>query len=783
MFPDLSEEKLLVLLSVRAESDKLEFKETFDYSSKAKDARVRLVKDLIAMANTPCGGYIVLGVHDGDYEPVGLPLDYALDQAVLQDKIVGYMNVVARIHYRQHKIRHPTSQEPKPKVRLYGLIFVEQSDEPVIAAKDGVVQLPDGKQHKEFACGDILVRKGSQSIKATDDDISHLFDAVRKQDKERNWAEWKSQLTVVIEELKAQGTIAVGTADEVRSSAGDWHNLPRPDFEEFIGRASFTNEIIDSLTNSRAWIVSIDGVGGVGKTALALHCAYQCLEDRHFELIVWTSAKSTRLTLAGIDQIVPSLTSLDNLLDEIISISFPELLSAKKDEKLKEVKWILQNAKTLLIVDNLETVSDQTVFDFLRDLPTPSKALVTSRHRIGQGERVVRLDGFAPEEARRFLTYEARRSGATMVLRTSNDKQQKIVEVAGGIPLAIKWMIGQVALGRTVAEAIQRLSESGSPPLEFCFRETYQLLPSQAKQVMNSIPLFDGVISRDEFAAATNLQSQQLDDSLAELVRVSILNAIPSSTALPLYDVLPMTRYFSQSLSDRGEQSSMLKRLSTFYERNKSNQEVKRQAASLFAMVGASTEQGQAAALLTQVAFGNYQRGRYDEAVKLFEEAVKISPRLSFIYQTWATVEWQEGNYPRARELWKEAARLNPVNSLTWRSWGLMEKELQNHPKARECLKKAVEVNDGDRVAWHALGVELSRSGEFREAERCFLKSLHQTPKSAAERHHNVVTHHALAVALKKMKRVDEALKYVRLGLQLDPENARLLGLEAEILH
>ena len=50
-------------------------------------------------------------------------------------------------------------------------------------------------------------------------------------------------------------------------------NLPRPDYADFFGREQERKELLDHLEHPRAWITVIDGIGGVGKTALALNCA------------------------------------------------------------------------------------------------------------------------------------------------------------------------------------------------------------------------------------------------------------------------------------------------------------------------------------------------------------------------------------------------------------------------------------------------------------------------------------------------------------------------------
>ncbi|MCI0514791.1 hypothetical protein L0128_16365, partial [candidate division KSB1 bacterium] len=88
-----------------------------------------------------------------------------------------------------------------------------------------------------------------------------------------------------------------------------------PSRTEFIGRKNELRRVLDAL-NSRWPLVCIDGIGGIGKTCLALEVTHECLrlskieitEKRStnpenvpiFEGFIWTSAKDRELRLNDI---------------------------------------------------------------------------------------------------------------------------------------------------------------------------------------------------------------------------------------------------------------------------------------------------------------------------------------------------------------------------------------------------------------------------------------------------------------------------------------------------
>jgi hypothetical protein len=60
-------------------------------------------------------------------------------------------------------------------------------------------------------------------------------------------------------------------APVMAQQSGPRHNLPPRDYERFVGRQPELAELRRLLgPHSRAFVVTIDGIGGIGKSALAL---------------------------------------------------------------------------------------------------------------------------------------------------------------------------------------------------------------------------------------------------------------------------------------------------------------------------------------------------------------------------------------------------------------------------------------------------------------------------------------------------------------------------------
>jgi tetratricopeptide (TPR) repeat protein len=329
-----------------------------------------------------------------------------------------------------------------------------------------------------------------------------------------------------------------------------WHNLPQRTYAAFIGRQEELAQLTRLLLphpRSRHFVVTIDGIGGVGKSALALELAYRCREgyaslpeDERFAAIIWVSAKRTLLTASGIQQRRQTFNTLDDLFREVATVlEQSTILQANSDERRSLVERALAAQRTLLVVDNLETVDDEELLSFLRELPDPTKAIVTTRHRIDIAY-AIRITGLPHPDALQLMQVEGEMKGVRLTSIEMDDLERR----TGGVPLAIQWSIGLMSLGHSVESVLRRLGSGQSDIARFCFAESVaQIRGRDAYRLLLALALFERSVSRAMLGEVAGLGADPAgrDDGLAELLRLSLVNQKGDR-----FKLLPLTHAFAQ---------------------------------------------------------------------------------------------------------------------------------------------------------------------------------------------------------------------------------------------
>ena len=324
------------------------------------------------------------------------------------------------------------------------------------------------------------------------------------------------------------------------------HNLPRRQHRKLIGREKELDDLRAFLSpRHRVGVVCISGGGGVGKTALALEIAHHYYEenanlppDERFDAIVWVTAKTLELMPTGPVRRQPTFTDLDGVYRAIAELlDIPAIFrTATQAEKNIITMRLLTEKRVLLMFDNLEDVDDQEFMVFLRDLPAPSKAIITTRHRIDVAVPV-HLHALDHAQASELVLLECERSG----LKMSDIQIGQLLQRTGGLPLAIIRTIGRMAWrGSSIETELLHLSDPGNDAYDFCFGKTIALIkPGDAYDLFLTLAIFAARASRKAlgFTAGFEEDVARRDEALSDLEVLSLCTREKDR-----FDLEPMTR-------------------------------------------------------------------------------------------------------------------------------------------------------------------------------------------------------------------------------------------------
>lgn len=315
------------------------------------------------------------------------------------------------------------------------------------------------------------------------------------------------------------------------------HNLPAR--EEFIGRGAEKARLFEGLTSSYP-VIAVEGLGGMGKTAVAREVAWLCAESTdRFRAIVWTEDRDGSLRL-------------NDVLDAIADVlGYAYLHSMPMPDKEKEVHKHLRSTSCLLIVDNLETVTDQQLIDFITRVPEPpSKAIVTSRDQQLRTAWAVTLGKLEPADGLELIRKEASRLGLRGLYEAPAADLRTLYDATGGNPLAIRLGTGQMkAEGASLGEIIAELTSAEDNNLfKVLFERSWDKTlagDEYARRVLATLALCSGPTSRSALEAGSDVHHTYLRSALTRLIAVSLIDTVDTaSRAEGRYQLHTLTRAF-----------------------------------------------------------------------------------------------------------------------------------------------------------------------------------------------------------------------------------------------
>jgi len=691
---DLSADGLRYLLGCKGECEWLDYKE--DLKIESDEQLCGFARDVLGIKNMG-GGYIVVGVRDKTWVPCGISAALPYDTKLLRDKVrkaTGHDLDLDIVHYLIYV---------QGSTRLFALILIRSKRKrhkrriPTLVQKDFLASKSCGLRR-----GEIYVRKGD----STERIVSEV------------------ELGDLLDDLEAQADDDAITASGLPSpfaiEDGFYHLLEKG-FDRFVGRSQLRTDVMTAVTKDpRLWIINVHGPGGVGKSALVKWCVYEFYERREFDAIIQLTAKDTVLTPSGIHRFSRSLYSVENLLDHILK-SFDETLPDSPEEKRIRAIDCLCIYKTLLVLDNMETVQDGRILAFVQSLPeeTLTKVLLTSRTKSGGWELPVPVNEMDLAEVTEFL--QIRRGEMGIDFPMDGSSVQRVWDVTGGLPLAVQWVLGMYRRTGDFDQATRAVTERDSPVLEFSFRNIWQTLSHDARSVLAIASIFSDPPTPQQFSIALEYSVDRVDRALSDLTEATLMTrTIHPADGRVTYIALPITLAFARH--QLGEMGSLeiesRRRFQRFTDQMKLHEAELTKFQSRFDKYGLDSDNERRAAILCQRVESDMFVGDVDNADLLFKQARELTPHSSYVLAMSASYELARNRVGNALEFVNQACdRANrKTGALCYTIKARIHFVQKNRPGRVAALQRAVEYDPEDHIIRHQYGVALSINGQVQEA-------------------------------------------------------------------
>lgn len=589
------------------------------------------------------------------------------------------------------------------------------------------------------------------------------------------------------------------------------NNLPSENYEldgGFVGRVKEIKSIKKLIQSDQDRIITITGAGGVGKTAIALRLAYSFLPDPHnkFEAIIWFSAKTNKLTDEGIVSMAPDIKSDMQLIEEIIGILDLETLQNFKEANVPAESYkthlykILSSQKCLLIIDNLETIiNESALISFIKEIPRPSQALITSRKGLGEIERRYPLTDMAEKDAIQLFRIVAKERNRNDLLSLKTETISSLVKQVKCYPLLIKWSVGQVCLGKDINEAFSQIFEGDSEISKFTFNDVFSLLSENAKMILFSMIIYgEKSVSKYILMHLTNLSDDQFEDSIKELIITSFVfpeSRDTESGVATEYSMLSLTRGFIENKLDDDEKvkEMLLTRHFHFSEQIQDFEKSKSSYSQSLFSLGIKSPEEQVAFTHVKAAKNFMRNNDIEEAEKNFKQAIKIAPKLSYVMTEYSKFEFGRGHVAEALKLAKRAVQHNPESYHAWFNCGITHKMARNYPESIKYLEKAKELNTKHLPIFSELGRVYTYVRDYEKAQIEFLDALKE--EKYPNYRHKIMTLLFLADNYYRwadlfrdrqdieghIEKLTQASEIITEAIEIDSKDKRLWGLQRKI--
>jgi tetratricopeptide (TPR) repeat protein len=291
--------------------------------------------------------------------------------------------------------------------------------------------------------------------------------------------------------IKALGQLL----DEIalsQSPVGTPQNLPRSGVVEFVGRNSKLKELHEQLQNNRRIaIVTVQGMGGIGKTELALQYAISQLQQGQYPAgFCWLRARDREIA-----------TDIVNFAQVHLGLKLPDHLEIDAQIAFCWQRW--PEGEALIVLDDVTDY--QAIEPYLPPADPRFKLLITTRLDLGSTVQKVAIEELDEDSA--IVLLESLVGGDR--IRSQLAEAQALCRWVGYLPLALE-LLGRF-LARKPDWSIDRLLKA---------------LEEKRLDAKALVETENGMTGQLGVAAALELSWQELNELEQELACVMGMFAI-----------------------------------------------------------------------------------------------------------------------------------------------------------------------------------------------------------------------------------------------------------------
>lgn len=541
------------------------------------------------------------------------------------------------------------------------------------------------------------------------------------------------------------------------------HQIPEP-ARTFTGRVKELDQLTKVVRENHATICNLQGMGGIGKTQLALKLA-QRLTPHYPDAQIFLDLKGTSQTpLRPVDA-----------MGRVIRAFHPDIeLPTSENERHGLYFSVLHNTQALLLLDDAGDAERVAALS----PPKSCAMLVTARRCFHMpGTHTLHLGGLEPEDAHLLLREIAPKIG---------DYAGEVAKLCGFLPLALE------VAGRGLAERVDLAPEEYTCRLRNNRRRldlvdaslslSYELLDELLQGLWARLAVFSVSFDRKAAGAVWKVKDGRVLGPLGELLRLSLIEWNGEVSRYNLHDLARIFAYDRlekiedprsvhllaaehldvKSTEGRGTAEEALEELDQ-WERAESWEQFAQRARALARdldrvghweqteerlgrAVTAVREQLNAprleASLLNEMGIVAFRRGNWNQASDMYERSLETYERVGHmaaaatVRANLGIIHREKGEWDHAIELYREclgtfesAANLEEMARM-WTNLGVVYAEKGDWDRALEMHQRSLQMFEhlgdkhGEATALSNLGIVHRNRAEWDRAVVMLEKSL-----------------------------------------------------------